>query len=320
MKQKNLSLELLKFLAVILVINSHCGPLYGRYSALATGGAIGDALFFFASGFTLFLGRFGKFDNWYKRRIKRIYPSVIAWAFVKSVTNISQPTLWRLAIGGGHWFISCIMLYYIVLYFVRKFFPNKPVIPFLACSVAIMVWYLFEDSSTVFMYGATHFKWLHYFLYMLAGAYIGNNVINLKSKPLTDGFMLVVSLLLFYGIQWMATRSVVVAHLQVITLIPLMGIVIYTYKLCSAQPVDKMMRSRLGLCLRFIAGLCLDAYIVQPIIINMMANAISFPLNLPITFIIIIGVAYLTRCLARIISQLFEKEDFDWKTVVRMVD
>ena len=53
--------------------------LYGKYNALATGGAIGDVLFFFCSGFTLFLGKMGRFDNWYKRRINRIYPTVFAW-------------------------------------------------------------------------------------------------------------------------------------------------------------------------------------------------------------------------------------------------
>lgn len=99
--KKNLSLELLKFLAVLLVFNSHCDPLYGRYAALATGGAIGDALFFFASGFTLFLGRFARFDNWYKRRIKRIYPSLIAWAFILSVAGVFQMTVCQLVTGGG---------------------------------------------------------------------------------------------------------------------------------------------------------------------------------------------------------------------------
>lgn len=72
MSKKNLSLELLKFVAVIIVLNSHMDPIYGKYGFLSTGGAIGDALFFFVSGFTIFLGRFGRFDNWYKRRIKRI--------------------------------------------------------------------------------------------------------------------------------------------------------------------------------------------------------------------------------------------------------
>lgn len=85
-KERNLSIELLKFIAVIIVVNSHFDPLYGEeYHYMATGGAIGDALFFFASGFTLFLGRLGRFDNWYKRRVRRIYPSVLAWFFVCSL-------------------------------------------------------------------------------------------------------------------------------------------------------------------------------------------------------------------------------------------
>ena len=47
--------------------------LYGDFNDLATGGAIGDALFFFCSGCTLFLGRIsvslllttvGKVSSW----------------------------------------------------------------------------------------------------------------------------------------------------------------------------------------------------------------------------------------------------------------
>ena len=49
-----------------------------KYEMFATGGTIGDALFMFCSGYTLFLGRIDRFDNWYKRRINRIYPSVFA--------------------------------------------------------------------------------------------------------------------------------------------------------------------------------------------------------------------------------------------------
>lgn len=56
MKQRDLSIDMLKFIAVIAITNSHMELLYGKYSVLATGGAIGDVLFFFASGFTLFMG------------------------------------------------------------------------------------------------------------------------------------------------------------------------------------------------------------------------------------------------------------------------
>ena len=52
----DLSIDILKFIAVIAITNSHMELLYGKYNVLATGGAIGDVLFFFASGFTLFRG------------------------------------------------------------------------------------------------------------------------------------------------------------------------------------------------------------------------------------------------------------------------
>ena len=73
MNQRDISIDILKFIAVFLIINSHMDALYPKYKMLATGGAIGDVLFLFASGYTLFLSnRKLRFDNWYKRRINRI--------------------------------------------------------------------------------------------------------------------------------------------------------------------------------------------------------------------------------------------------------
>ena len=54
-----IAIDILKVFAVLLVINSHMEVCYHPYEMLATGGAIGDALFFFCSGFTLLLGRSG---------------------------------------------------------------------------------------------------------------------------------------------------------------------------------------------------------------------------------------------------------------------
>lgn len=54
MNQRDISIDILKFIAVFLIINSHMDALYPKYKMLATGGAIGDVLFLFASGYTLF--------------------------------------------------------------------------------------------------------------------------------------------------------------------------------------------------------------------------------------------------------------------------
>lgn len=75
--KRNIAIDVMKFFAALLITNSHMGIMYTKFSSLATGGAIGDAIFFFCSGFTLFLGQERRFDNWYKRRISRIYPTIL---------------------------------------------------------------------------------------------------------------------------------------------------------------------------------------------------------------------------------------------------
>lgn len=124
-KERNIAIDILKVFAVLLVMNSHMGICYPKYNILATGGAIGDALFFFASGFTLFLGKRMRFDNWYKRRINRIYPSILATAiFVYLVWNFSE-NIGDILLGRRYWFIGCILIYYVLLYPIKEYHDGK---------------------------------------------------------------------------------------------------------------------------------------------------------------------------------------------------
>lgn len=76
MENRNYTLDFLKFMAVLMITNSHFQPLYKDVNvALATFGAHGNALFFFVSGFLLMAGfrkRRNTFANWYKKRIQRL--------------------------------------------------------------------------------------------------------------------------------------------------------------------------------------------------------------------------------------------------------
>lgn len=101
MKQRDISIDILKFFAALIITNSHMGLLYGKFSMLATGGAIGDVLFFFASGFTLFMGRMDRFDNWYKRRVNRIYPTIFSWAILATFVFGYQNDMKYTVIHGG---------------------------------------------------------------------------------------------------------------------------------------------------------------------------------------------------------------------------
>ena len=183
-RSRNLSIDILKFFAVLLITNSHMEKVYADYGALSTGGAIGDALFFFCSGFTLFLGRMGRFDAWYKRRIRRIYPSVFGFALVASICFASTSNMLHVILSGGGQFVSCIMLSYIVLYMVRKLFSCHLNAVFMAVGLFIVLWYifLFEHKEMVWMYKGSTIKWFCYFLSMLLGAIIG---LRSKEQPQT---------------------------------------------------------------------------------------------------------------------------------------
>lgn len=171
---KKIHIELLKFIAMVLIINTHMAPLYPKYDILATGGTIGNALFFFCSGLTLFLGRNDRFDNWYKRRIGRIYPSVIAWAIIAYFVFGHVYNVYDIIVGDNYWFISCIMIYYVFLYVIRNYLLSfKKAVFYVSCGIPI-IWYLcVEDGSTYFMYGKTMFKYFYWFPFMLLGAYVG---------------------------------------------------------------------------------------------------------------------------------------------------
>lgn len=318
-KERDISIDILKFFAAILITNSHMELLYGKYSVLATGGTIGDVLFFFCSGFTLFLGRMGRFDNWYKRRINRIYPTVFAWAILSTLLFYNNNNIIDIILYGGGWFVSCIMMYYVILYFIRKFMIDKLKIAFLAVSFIIIIWYLLIDNTPDYnMYGNTYFKWGHYFLFMLLGAITGISNGNFTFKFKTDFIKLIVSIILFYGILILGRKFVFVHNIQIISLIPLLGITFYFYKSCNSNEIKKLYYNKYtGSIIKAVGGLCLEVYLVQSSLFTDKMNNL-FPLNLLIMLLIIIAVAYVLRCMARVFSQTFKDGEYDWKAVFKL--
>lgn len=320
MKERNIGIDILKFFAALLITNSHMGMLYGKYDILATGGAIGDVLFFFCSGFTLFLGRMGRFDNWYKRRINRIYPTVFAWAILSAFFfNLHQSMDYTIIHGGG-WFVTCIMLYYVVLYFIQRFLLHHLKWVFGIVALICIAWYFIMDRPADYnMYGATYFKWGHYFLFMLLGAMMGISQKQWKFNFKTDFIKLIGSIFVYYAILFAGRIYTLFSELQIISLIPLLFIVYYFYKVCSSDTLKKWYTNKyIGWSIKFIGGLCLEIYLVQGVLFTENMNHI-FPINILIMFIIIFAVAYLLRCGSRIFSQTFKDGEYDWKAVFKLI-
>ena len=297
------------------------GALYGKYGFLATGGCIGDVLFFFCSGFTLFLKPMEgvkQFPDWYKKRINRIYPSVFAVAILISIFFNIRWDMLDLVLARRYWFVPCIMIYYAVIYFVGSYMKSKInlIAVFVAIGTAIWFYRIYQTPGFSIYSPDYTIRWLLFFVFMLFGAKIGANAQNIVSKPIADVCLLLLSVACFYAMFIAGVRVKSMIVLKYFSFIPLLISVFYFYKVGASQWMEKIYRSKVGnFLIRFVGGLCLEIYMVQFYLFTDKLNKI-FPLNIIIVFIIIVIAAYITRCFARFISQTFKDSPYEWKKIV----
>jgi hypothetical protein len=297
--------------------------LYGPYKLLATGGSIGNALFFFCSGFTLFLGKTDRFDNWYKKRIARIYPAVFAWAILLAFSNISSHSMKDILLHGGSWFVSCIMIHYIVLYLVREYMANKIKIIFGIIGVIVCILYLFENRNVekFNMYNGQYvhfyFLWCKWFLFTLLGAIIGITKKDERSS-FKDIILLLISISLHYIIMIFGSKEGLFRWVQIFSLLPLLTATYYFYKFCIRKYIKKIYTHKYAGCIiNIISKLTLEVYIVQGIILSRINNRLNdiFPLNIIVAFLIILIVAYVTNIIGKIFLQTFKENPYNWNII-----
>lgn len=314
-KRRVYAIDIIKVIAVFIVMNSHMEICYGNYHYLATGGAIGDALFFFCSGFTILLGDVKSFPNYYKRRVSRIYPVVLVVAFISSIFFMETRPLIKGVILGGGWFVNCILLYYIPLFFVKKYGMNSfGTIWLITSSIIILSFFMYfgKGRTDFFLYGKTFFKWVHYFIFMLYGGYIGCHQEQYHYSHWCI-LKLIACIIVWYSCFLLASKFQWFNRIQFISLLPLLGIVHYIYLLCCHPFFTKIAKSKvIGQIVYIIGGLCLESYLIQSYIFSEKLNWL-FPINIPIMMLLVLMAAYGVNFLSNIISQTFKSEDYDYK-------
>lgn len=323
MKERKIGIDILKFLAVFFILNSHMRALYVKFPALASGGALGNALFFFCSGFTLFLKPFGgvrDFPNWYKVRINRIYPTVFAVAIVLCTFFDYRPDINYIILYGGLWFVTCIMVYYVIIYFIGVYFHDR--LTWVLVAVALAFCILYYCLKVPFPYSlyaddVMELKRYLYFVFMLFGARMGLMDTSRQSRHQWLNLLLaLLSAVVFYVLCGVTIKVEKLAFLHVFTFVALMAVLYFLYLWADGDFARKIYQSRVGhFIIRFVGGLCLEIYVIQNWLITDRMNAL-FPLNIPIMFLIVILAAYLIRCFARFLSQTFKDAPYDWKKMV----
>lgn len=333
---KNKAVVLFKFFAALLITWSHLGALFPRYGALVTGGAIGDGLFFFCSGFTLFLGRDGGFINWYRRRVSRIYPSIIMWALFSAVAFGWMWNVTDVVTTPKYWFIPCIMVYYAIFYVIRRFLMNHMKAVFCGAFLLIAVLSLFVlDMHHSVMYAQVSFMRIYYFMFMLLGAMValdlrrGDNemvfgrlyalsVRGGKISALRAFVLFFGSVALYYVCMGVYKIDAFFCNFQMVSLVPLLLAIYWFFMLCSS---DKMLRCfdnvLSGNVVYAISALTLEIYLVQYALFTDKMNGI-FPLNIPLTYLAIFAVAYVLKCLSQVFAWVFGGGEFDAGKIFRI--
>lgn len=293
------------------------------YKELATGGAIGDALFFFCSGFALMLSRGGDFFNWYKRRINRIYPTIFSVAVISIICG-SKVDFFELLTCRGRWFLQCIFLFYAVFWFVKRFFKNRLWIVVLLDCLIIGIWFiLFWDYNKFILADGTYLRWPIFFLFMLLGAYLGKGYgqsKNAKSTICRDLILLFISIAFYYGWQILGSHYDVCNQIHIIIIPALIGVIYFIYRVCSSAEVTLLYLCKyLHKPIYWISALCLEIYLCGGYAFKFGKELIGiFPLNIVITFLIIFAISYVVKVLSNLLSQTFKSEDYDIKKMLTL--
>ncbi|MBO4851500.1 MAG: acyltransferase [Prevotella sp.] len=321
MKGRDISIDWLKVMAVLFVFNSHLEHLYGSMGFMATGGMIGVGLFFFCSGFTLLLKPMEgvrHFPEWYKRRIIRIYPTVFAFAIIDGAFFHNHRDIVTVIFTGCGWFVQCIMVYYVIIFFIGSYLKNRLKWVAILWPVLVAVCFLHAYHQPGFFMFTDPFQRIPFFLFMLMGAMTGLSVDKIKIRPVVDALMLMLCIVAYYLIIYFSMRNDQPTMLQFFCYFPALGTIYYFYKVFRSKWAASIYRHPFAQSIiRFVGGLCLEIYLIQFSVITTKLNHL-FPLNILIVFAEALALAYLTRCLARFILQTFSDKPYDWTKMVKI--
>ncbi len=300
----NRSLVIIKFIAIILITNSHMDSLY-PIQLLASGGALGNSLFFFASGLGVTLSKkpaTEKFTVWYKRRLVRIYyPMWLALGvylyFDRVFFGDFFTTLKLVVYPKEFWFLPVLALFYIPLYFIVKHYRHKAyAYTFYAFLIVYFIWYFFsydENRFSVEDYGL--FKTFFYFIVVSLGVYAGKNRVNFFKRDKYDVLTLCLLLSLYVGIKFFLLTTNMYEWQFTAQLI-LMPLVVYFSKVLASDynfltAIYSGIKKKI---IVWISILTLEIYLLQSLVFHSeIINGLFFPKNVIVSIGLILLFSFL---------------------------
>jgi peptidoglycan/LPS O-acetylase OafA/YrhL len=326
MTRRTTDTTLMLFIATVLITLSHLDAFVPD-PRIATGGAIGNSLFFFLSGYgrALSLNAAGTGASgpsllaYLGKRLSRLYPAVFIVACAMLVTHqIGIASLTDLvavfAWPTPFWFISAVVVFYLPIFYLARLQPAGIAMALAALVVPYVFFYSQLDLSQFVVEGPDYFKWINYFGITLMGCLVA----RLKLTPtfsLFNAAALLMSLLLFLVTKLTLFRYDM-GHLQFLFHVWLYPIVFFSFHILSSEAVLKPLRATpLFPAIALLAGLTLEIYLTQTAWIHWLEAqhyAFGHTVLLLMALVPVLVFSVLTRWLAQRMttgaSHLFHKQ------------
>lgn len=308
----------LRFIAILLITNSHLDKLY-PVPAMATGGQLGNSLFFMLSGFGLAASYRKKGDvfwPWLQRRLSRIYPSVLLVTLTGALLTgavfqwSSRDYLQHLLWPTEYWFIAAIVCFYIPFYWLlshRKRSVFLWLIGFLF--VPYFYFYLTALDLTRFSIEEGYFKWIFYFQVMLLGGVLAfrDDAARLFIPANWNLVTLVFLIAVYFAIKLLIAKNVLTEYQFVLHVLTFPIMVASLHTMHTRVIKQTLMQSAAAPYISLVAGATLEIYLLQKYVYgNTWIQALPFPFNVivfwPIALIGAILIAWLSATSTRYIS------------------
>ncbi|MFA6629789.1 MAG: acyltransferase family protein [Sulfuricurvum sp.] len=312
----------LRFLAIILVINSHMDAFYPN-PIFGSGGAIGDALFFMLSSYGLLLSEQSKpqtFSNYLAKRILRIYPVVwstilfiilplIAFyyfqldlhyhSFIEDFGLNNSLRVFSLFFfpPSPFWFLEALMFFYVIGFFFLKNYSNQKLLAGIAVlSLLYAVFYTqFNDYSSLVIEQTVSFKVIFYGMVFLSGIYLGSIHERIRYTGIFDYLLLFFSVAVIYTHKYLMMHGIA-ANLQFIQQLFLFPTIYFFLKISKSPLVlEIIMKPRLvNNIVTLIGAMTLELYLVHGPLRLIAYNYFPlFPVNVIGFFLMVFTLSYL---------------------------
>lgn len=306
------SIDAIKALAIVLVTNSHLSAFYPT-QAMATGGLLGNALFFFCSGYAITLSlqkRPDSFLPWYLRRLKRIYfqlwivSAILLLTGTISITGFASLIETVLA-PDRYWFLPAIAALYPACYLLIR--QNSRRANLGAFAAACLLYAILYFSTVDFhKWDAENhvvLKSTFYFAVMVASIHFAQHVADRPSRS-SGGIALLTSTLGFFGL--LAVLKITERYeFQFGAQIVAMLWTLCIFRTFRYPPFEIWLSAHLRNVIRLLSSLTLQIYLVQvPVVEYFRVEKLPFPINLVIFAMVVLGLAWL---LNKVSNFLFDR-------------